>query len=76
MAEWKKKYPSLCRPRETHLGFLKTHADKVKGQEKISHAWKATESTYIGQNGLQDKDCNKIQRRSLSNDKEVNPRRG
>lgn len=52
-----------------------------EGMEKyLSCKWTSKESqgsnTYIGQNRLQNKDCNKRQRKVLYNNKGDNPTRG
>ena len=62
--------------KRTLTSCLKTHRLKVKGWKKILCKWKGKESwrnnTYIRQNRLQNKDCNKRQRRAVCNDKGVN----
>ena len=81
LAEWiKKQDPSICCLQETHLKTRDTYRLKVKGWKKIYHAnrdqKKARVAIFISDKiKLQNKGCEKRQRRTLHNDQRINPRR-
>ena len=77
VADWQK--PTICCLQETHLRAKDTYRLKVRGWEKIFHAWTRQESrscnTHIGQNRVKNEGHKERQRRTLFNGKRIHSRR-
>lgn len=71
---WKDFKKIQWQPKETHFRYKDTH--KEQGREKIFHTKgkqnKAGVATFIRQNRLKVKKCQKWQRKTVCNDKKVN----
>ena len=79
LAEWiLKRDPYICCLQETHLKTRDTYRLKVKGWKKIFHANRDQKKAGVAiliLDKIDIKGCEKRQRRKLSNDQRINPRR-